>query len=306
MRDHAAGVANVGTARHATQLVNPLPGCGLAPDDLESQQPAMAVLLAACQCVLGVVLEAGVMHRRHQVLMGKPAGQLEGALLRPHHPDFKGFQAFEQQPGVERAAGNAQGTQNTPQHLNEALRTGHDARQGTPLAIHVLAGGVDDQVRSQCVGPLKNRGKQGVVHHQQRAFFMCQQAYGADITDFQQRIGGRLQHHQTGPAVDCRSPLRQVCQIDKPGLDPEPGHVVAEGIDGSAEHVTAADNVVTLLEKGVTKRGESAHAGSERHCAFSVFQRCHTAFKRLNGRVGEPAVYIALLLPAEALASLFR
>ena len=245
--------------------------------------------------------QAGVMHPRHGGLPDQPFGQGLGGAGMGEHAQFQGLQALEKDPGIEGAHARPGGADDAKDLLPDALGiTNHGPAQAAPLAIQVLGGGMDDQVRPQGQGPLQGRGAEAVVHRQETAMVMGQVRQGADVGHFRQGIGGGLQEQQPGVRAHGGRPGIQACQVHVTGLDAKAGQILVEQDRGAAKDGPRRDDVIPGLQQPQTGGKDGRHARGRGHAAFPAFQGRQTLLEGLDRGVGEAGIDVAGLVPAEA------
>ncbi|MNP15823.1 hypothetical protein D3C76_1081940 [compost metagenome] len=209
------------------------------------------------------------------------------------HPQVQGFQALEEDPGVERAQGRPGGAQETNHLFHLLAATGHDAAHATTLAVDEFGGRVHDDVRAHFQRLLQRRGAEAVIDHQHRAFGVSDFRQFGNVHQLGQRVGRRFDEQQFGVGLDCRVPAGQVRQGHVIDFDTETLEVLLEQADGRAKHAARHQHVIAGAAKAHHHRHDRGHAGRGGHGLLGAFQRGNALFKGTHSRVGVARVDVA-------------
>ena len=177
------------------------------------------------------------------------------------------------------------------------------AAHSAGVAVHVLGGGVGDDIRTPLEGTTVDGGGEGVVHDQRHAMGMGSLGELLDIQHRQSGIGDGLAKDGlgVGPEGGIQLFLRAV-GIDEGGFQAHllHGHreqVKAAAVDGRGCHdvVTAACDVEHRQEIG-------SLTGGGQHGSGAALQSADLGRHSVTGGIGQPGVEIAVGLQVEELA----
>ena len=177
-----------------------------------------------------------------------------------------------------------------------------DAAHGHRVAVHVLGGGVHDDVGAPLDGTAEGGRGEGVVHHERQARLMRRFGEGLDVQDCESRVGDRLAKDELGIGADGGGDLLLAgARAHKGGLDAQLGEGDGEEVDGAAVDGRGHDAVVA----GVAEAGhgdEGRHlAGGREHRRRAALERRDLLLHRRAGRVGDAAVHVVELGVVEEL-----
>ena len=126
----------------------------------------------------------------------------------------------------------------------------------------------------------------------------------ANIGDFGQRIGGRLEEEKLGLGTNRRFPGRRIGMRHESGRDAGARQDVVEQLHGGTEQAVRGDDVVALLEMRQAERHDRRHAARRGNAVLGAFERGKARLEHAHGRVGEAGVNIAVFFTGETLGGL--
>ncbi len=164
---------------------------------------------------------------------------------------FKCFESLQHNPGVERRRSRAQMAQPRIVDFLHPRRIAQDCpAHDAALAVHMLGGGIDDDIRAKLQRLLKDWRREDIIDHQNRASGLAEPGDRLDVDAVQQRVGRALDQDELAALGDLPLPGLKVSAIHENRLDAKFGHLI----------------------------GDDPAAGSEQgrrgHDAISRFQRC--------------------------------
>ena len=285
--------------------------------------------------VVGVPLQAGVAHPGHLGVVLQELGHSQAVLAVLCHPQRQGLQADVEIIAVLRGGDSAQ----VPHELNgglgdigplqaEALGVGdtvvalvgggqagelvgvgvpvklagvHDsAAHRVGVAVHVLGGGVGDDISAPLKGPAVHRGGKGVVHNERHPVGVGRLGKFLDVQHGEGRIGDGLAEHRPGLGPEgCVQLLLGAIRVHKGEVNAHPLHgdgkeVVGAAVDGGgADHVLPAGDDV---ENGIEG---SSLTGGGKHGRGSPLQGADLGGHMVVGGVLQPGVKISAGLQVE-------
>ena len=284
--------------------------------------------------------QAGILHPGDLLVALEVLGHRLGVLTVLLHPQGQGLQAHIQQEAV---VGRGDGPQ-VPHELNgglgdigptqaEALGIGHPvvalvgggeagelvrvgipvkvaavhngAAHGEGVAVHILGGGVGDDVAAPLKGAAVHRGGEGVVHDEGHPVGVGRLGELLNVQDGEGRVGDGLTEHRLGVGAEGGVQLLLgALRVHEGELDAHALHGDGEQVEGAAvdggggDHVVpAAGNVEDGIEVGRLSGGQEHGRGAPLQGAD--FGRHHVV-----GGVLQAGVEVAAGLQVEQLAHL--
>ena len=126
----------------------------------------------------------------------------------------------------------------------------------------------------------------------------------ADVEHLRVRIGDRLGEQRARGRPDRRGPGIRVVLVDERDLDAPVGERVLQQVDGSAVQLLGRDDVLALLRERQQRERDRGLAGSDRRGGDPVLELGDALLEHEHGRVGRPAVDVALASEREQVARL--
>ena len=163
----------------------------------------------------------------------------------------------------------------------------------------VLGRGVHHHVGPEGERLLEVRRGEGVVHHQQRPGVVGDGGERGDVTDVEQRVGGRLDPDDLRARGDRRCRRGGVVHGGGRVLQaPARGDLVDQPV-GAAVRVVGDDDVVAGHAHRVQQGVLRGQPGGEGEASFALLQGGQVALERRAGRVGRAAVLVATAQPPD-------
>ena len=337
-----AGVGHVGLDGGHAQVLHEGLGGFAATLHAEAHHAAGAV----GQVLLGefvalVAFKAGVLHPRYKVVRGEEAGHGKGVLTVAGHAYVQAFEAEVQQEGVLRRLDGAEVAHELGRGLGdvrpgiaelggvgdavvafvrraeagELVGMGHPvelagihdtAANACAVAVHVLGGGVDDDVRPPLEGAAVHGRGEGVVHDERHAVGMGGLGEALDIEDHEGGVGDGLAEHGLGVGAEGGFELfvgavgRNEGEVDAHALHGDGEEVVRAAVDGGGSHdMVALAGKVEHAEEGGGLPGRGEHGGR------SALKLGYLGGHVVVGGVLKAGVEIAAGLEVEELAHVF-
>ena len=337
MEGAGAGIGHVNHDVQKLEVIQELGGGGTASLDAHGDDTASTlgqVLLG--QIVLGVTFQQGVVHPIHALVGGEELGHGQSVGAVALHAESQGLQTE-----VEQECGHGgHGVAHVAEHLHSCLgdvgggaeglgvdhavvgvvgggqlgiaaahrpvelTAVHDtAAHHGGVAVHVLGGGVGDDITAVLEGTAEDGRGEGVVHHQGHIVLVRQLGVSFDIEDHQGGVGHGLTEEQTGVLVHH-------------GLDLSIGHVGGgeshlnahllqsdgEKVDGTAVDGGQGDDVLT-------GGGDVQHGGEvggltrgDQHGANASLHLGNLGLHAGEGGVGDAGVHVAVGLQVKEVA----
>ncbi len=283
--------------------------------------------------VIGMVHQPGVAHPGHPRMLLQVRGDVQRVGADAVHAQRQGFDALQNEKGVERGQRRA--------HIAQGHHAGAGDERGSSelrcVAHTVIAHvGLDQQLEAVGVrGPVELAGVDdgsahavavaaevfgqrvhhdvgavlertaevgrghGVVHDQRHAMGVRHRGERADIGHIAQRIADGFAKHRAGAGVDQLGKGIGVARVGEAHLQPLPRKGVGEQVVGAAIQTAAGDDVVARLGQGLNRRGDGSHARSHRQRRHAAFERCDALFQHVVGRIHHTGVDIARDLQIE-------
>ena len=170
------------------------------------------------------------------------------------------------------------------------------------MAVHVLAGGVGDNVCSKFEGAAQQRRGKGVVHHQGNSMAMGNGSVAGNIQHRQGGIGNGLPENQAGivvkqgihlvvghPVVDIAHLNAHACQGD------------GQQIDGTAIDIVHCNQVLPGGADIEHRQQIGALAGGDQHGPHAALQVCQLFLHRRQGGIGNAGIHMPLCLQIKEL-----
>ena len=299
MQDTGADVGDVYFVGSQLEGIHELGSCRTAAlDDERDDAAALAAEILLCERIVRVGLqtrEADALDSRRGL---EELGDGHGVLVILLHADRKGLQTkVQQECGVSgridtEIAHELHSRLDDIRHVAVGLGVGDavigfiwlnqlrelavgpvelaavddDAADLQRMSVHVFAGGVDDDIRTELKRTAENRGGEGVVDDQRDAHVVRDVGKALDVKHGQRRIGDRLTEYQLGIRLECRLDLLVGgILVDVDALDTELLEGIREQVDSAAVDFRRADEGVACLadiqdgQQGCRLSGCSAH-----------------------------------------------
>ncbi|MNU92512.1 hypothetical protein D3C71_824310 [compost metagenome] len=259
---------------------------------------AVTVHLLARQRMLRVRGQARVDHLLHCRVLFQPLCQRHRVGAVRLHAQRQGLQATQRQEAVERALHATHRVLQEGHLLGQfGVVTDHDhATDHVRVAIEVLGGRVQHQVRAQLQRTLQHRRGEGVVDHHDQAMALGDGGDRGDVDDLQHRVGGGLDPHHLRLRRDRRLERRQISQVDK--AEVQPGGAAThtlEQAEAPAIDVVHRHHVAAGIQQFDHRRA-GGHARRKGEAAGAAFQRSHATLVGEAGRIVRARVLEALVL----------
>ena len=306
VRDGGLGVAQVGGDGDHAGRIDHLPGVLLAALHLEAHHGTETALLTLGQRVLRMAGQACVVDAFDLRLLLQPLGDGLGAGAVGLHAHPEGFQALDEQPGVERAERRAGGAQEADHLLHQLGGAGHHAAQAATLAVDVFGGRMNDDIGAQRQRLLQHRGAEAVVHREQRAVGVGHVGQCGDVHQLGQRVGRRFDDEQLGVRLAGRRPGIQVGQRRVVHRDAEALEVLVEQADGGTEHAARHQHMVAGAAQAHHHGQDGRHAGGGADRLLGPFHGGDALLEGAHRGIGVAGVDIAGLFAGKARGGIGR
>ena len=119
-------------------------------------------------------------------------GQGQGVFAGSVRPHGEGPHTPQDQPSVKGADMRAQAVGHNAHPIHQLLGAADHAAQGIAVAADILGGGVENDVRPQCVGLQQAGGEESVIHNELGPTLVGQAGNGLHIHELQVGIGEDL------------------------------------------------------------------------------------------------------------------
>ncbi|MNZ66269.1 hypothetical protein D3C78_844880 [compost metagenome] len=334
MAGQRLGVADVHQAHHQLQRIDEARAGRLAALDAERQDRRwFAAGIALGQFMLGVVGQPCIFHPRHLLVGLQVAGDLQRVLGVALHAQGQGFQALQDQEGVERrqrcacvaqrhhAAATDEGGGAEGFGVGDAVigRVGgveqgeaflvvgpwelagvdDDAADAGAVAADVLGQRVHHDVGAVLERPAEDRRGHGVVDDQRHAVAVRGVGQGLQVDDVAGRVADGFAEHRLGALVDQRFQCGDVVMGCEARLDAEARQGVRQQVVSPAIQLGHRDDVVAGLGDGLDRIGDRRHARGHRQRPDATFQRSDAFLQHGVGRVHDPRIDVAGHLQVE-------
>ena len=269
---------------------------------LDADDAAEALHLAARQGVLRVALEAGVDHALDARVLLEPARQFQRVVAVRAHAQVQGLESAQGEKTVERPGDGADRVLQECHRFGQIRCAGHDdAADHVGMAVEVLGGRVQHQVRAVLQRALQHGRAEGVVHHQDQPVLARERGHLGQIHQPQHGVGGRLCPDHARVGLERGLQRGRVVEIDEAEVEPgrTPAHALEQTI-GAAVQIVPGDDVaagVQQLQHGAG-RGQARGEGEARHATFQIG---HAALVGEARGVVRARVFVALVLAGTAL-----
>lgn len=273
---------------------------------LERQHTAKPALLPGRQFMMRMRSEARVMNPRDARLLLQPFGQCQRVGRMRLHPQRQGFQATEEDPGVERAHAGAGAAKEAVHLTHTRCRADHRTAEAAPLTVEVLGRAMNNDVCTQFKRPLQRRGAEAVVHDQLGAVGVGQLGQGSNVPHFGERIGGCLQIQEPGFGPNGRTPGVQIRQVYQRGLNTKLAQVLVVHHMRGAEDPARTDDMIARRQQRHEGGRDRRHARRKSHALLAPFQCGEALFESAHRRIGETRVDVPRLFAREARGRLGR
>ncbi len=250
-------------------------GCVEAALEDDGDDAAEAGHLAFRERMLRVRGKAGVNDLFDRRVGFQPLRKRQGVFAVRTHAQREGLEAAQGEEAVERALDAADGVLQERHLLGElgVVANDRDAADHVRVAVEILGGRVHDDVRTQAERALQHRGSKGVVDHDQQAALARDLGNGSDIDQLEHRVGRGLDPHHLGIGANRRLERSRVGQVDEAEI--QAGSAATHALEqakGAAVQVVHRHHVAAGIQQLHHRRG-GGHAGGERKCARTAFQR---------------------------------
>ena len=285
------GVAEVVGDFDEAEGVHRLEGGGFAAFDFEGDERAASGHLRHGEVALGVVGAGGVPDAGDLRLGGEEIGDGGGGAASGVDAQRQGFDAFEQEPGVEgrdRGAGIAdEGLQRVLDPFGAAE---HRATENASLAVDMFGAGVDDDVGAELEGFLQQRGGEDVVDHDDCAGRVGEVGHRLEVDDFEHRVRGGFEQDEVSRGGQGGAPLRHVGAVDEFGGDAVAGQQGGDDPVAGTEEGAGGDDAVAGLEVAEQSGVDGGHASGGGATGLGALDEGEAGFEHGHGGVAEAGV----------------
>ena len=305
MGDGGPRVAEVGGDGDQLRCIHHTPGGVLAALDVEGHDRAGAFLLPLRQRVLGMRGQPGVIDALDYRLLLEPLRELQRRrrLRFDAHPQR--LQPPQYHPRVERAHRRPGGAEKAEHALvDRSALAQHRAAQHPALPVEKLGRRMDHDIRAEIERALQDGRAEDVVHREQRPRLLRDFRDRRDVVDLHRRVRRGFQEQELRIGLHRFLPCRRARAGNERGLHPEALEDGAEELDGRAEYLRGADDVVARLQQAHRAREDRRHAGRGGDAALGALQRGEPPLERAHRGIGETRIDIAGLPVREALRRL--
>ena len=179
----------------------------------------------------------------------------------------------------------------------------NNAPQLHGVAVHIFAGGVGDNIRTEFEGPAVDGGGEGVVHNQGHAVGVGLLSKHLDIRDHQGRVGEGFGKHAAGVGLERRFQLFPgAARAHKGGLDAHFLHGLVNQVEGAAVNGAGSHHMVAGVADVQHGNQGSRLAGRGEHSAHAAFQGSNLLFHSVHGGVAQTGIEEALGLQVKEVA----
>ena len=231
--------------------------------------------------------DAHVAHELHPCL--DDVGRLAES-LRVHEAVIGGVRLHEFREARARRPVEAAAVHDDPAHLHG-------------MAVHVLGGGMDHDIRAEIQRPAEDGRGEGIVHDEGKAVGMGDAGQPFDVQHVHGRIGQGLAEDGLRFRADGRGDLRvRRVLIHKGHLDAHTLERHGKEVEGAAIDAGRADDMIAAagqIEHGQQVGGLPGRGAQRAHAAL---ERGDLLLHRVHGGIAEAGIEKALGLKVEKLA----
>ena len=247
--------------------------------------------------VMWVILAVGVTHSRHRRVRGNRICEARSGSALRLDAQLHGLETFEHDPGIERRTGGADMTQPGVVHFGHVLRVRQDGTgEDAALPVHVLGGGIGDDIRAKLEWSLEHGGGEHVVDHEQGAGLLAELCDRCDVDAVEQRIGRALDQDELAALADLALPGRHVGAVHEHRLYAKLRHLIGEDPAAGAEQRCRGHDTVAGFQRRQDRRGDCAHAGAGHAAGLSTFDQAEALLQHLGRRAAIAGIDEALFL----------
>ena len=298
--DEGFAVAEIVGDGDQAQAVHSGEGRLFAAGQCEGHQRAAAGHLALGERILRVVGPAGIADFCDLGAAGEEIRHDCRRFCGGIDAQGQGFQALEQQPGVERRDRGAGVADEGLQHVfHPFLGPQHGAAEHAALAVNMLGAGVDDDIGAELQGFLLERGGEDVIDHHQRAGGVGEVADGLDVHEVQHRVGRAFQQHHGGFGGEGLGPGVEIGAIDKHRLHTVTRQQGGDDPVAGAEQGAGGDEAIAGFQMAEQGGMHGSHAGGGGATGLGAFEQGEATFEHGHGGVAEAGILVMLHLPLE-------
>ena len=300
MGDQALRVAEiVGNADHVQRILK-REGRFLAALQFEGNQRRTARHLLGDDVGLRVIGAARIDDLGDRLLIGKEIGNASGVFRLLLDAQRKRFETLQQRPGIEWRHGRTRMTEIVMQVLiDPVLRRQDDAAEATALAVDMLGGGIDDDMRAEIERMLEERGGKHVVHDQLGADLVGELGDAGNVHDFECRVGRAFQEHDLGVRLDRLFPVGEIAAVDQRAADAVFRSKRLDDVAAGAEEGAGCHDMIAGLQLAENGRRDRSHAGCRGAGVFSTFQQAHALLEHVVRRRAVAGIDEAVILALE-------
>ena len=224
------------------------------------------------------------------------ARDLEGGRGLRLHPHRQGLAPLQGEPGHERRHDAPGRVLHEAHRLGLALvRADHRPAHRRVVAVQVLGGGVDHEVRTKLEGALIPRREQGVVHDVEDPAGARDLRDGRDVGELEGGVRRGLGEDEPGRAAHARLHRGRVRGVGEGEFHPEAGEDLPAEPKGAAEDHVRDDRVAARPEEREQDGVDRGHTGTEGAGVRPPFERGEPGLERPHGGVVRARVRVAPL-----------
>ena len=147
--------------------------------------------------------------------------------------------------------------------LHQRRGARHGAGDDVAVAVQVLGGAGDGDVRAVLERPEIDRAGEGGVHQQRQAELLRHVGHRPQVHHPHERIGGGLDEDGAGGLSHRLAPEPGLVRAHVRDVDAEPAQLLVEELPGAAVDPAAAEQVIAGAKHGQVGEGGGAHAAGE-------------------------------------------
>ena len=269
---------------------------------LDADDAAVALHLALGQRMLRVALQTGVDHAFDGGMVFQPARQLQRVVAVRAHAQVQRLQAAQREKTVERPGDGADRVLQEGHRFGQLRRAGDDdAADDVGMAVEVLGGRMQHQVRAVLQRTLQHGRAESVVHHQDQPVLAREGGHPGQIHQAQHGVGGRFRPDHARIGLERGLQRGGVVEVNEGEVQARaaPAHALEQAV-GAAVQIVHGDDVAAAVEQ-VQHGAGGGQARGEGEAGDAAFQIGHAALVGEARGVVRARVLIALVLAGTAL-----
>ena len=192
-------------------------------------------------------------------------------------------------------------------HPVKRTRINNAAANARTMTIHVLGGGMSNDIRTPFNRVAVNRRRERVVHDQRHAMSMRRIGKTLDIQNSQRRVRNRLAKHALSVRAESGFKLLvRAIRAHKRALETHTMHGMSQKIVGTTIDSARCNNMIASTSNIKHSKEVRSLTGAGQHCSSAALHLANLRSNIVVGRVLQTSIEVARFLQVKQLTHMLR